>query len=236
MKALIIIPAYNEEGNILNTVNEIDKIKIKDINLDYIVINDGSEDLTKQVCIDNCINFIDLPFNLGIGGAVQTGYKYAENNNYDIAIQFDGDTQHDANYVELLIEELKKGNDLVIGSRFINDISKFKSTKSRRLAIKFLSILIKLLTGENITDPTSGFRAANRDIIKLFSENYPHDYPESETNTMVAKLKYNISEIPVKMNERTHGKSSINSLKYIYFGIKVPLSIIFTSLIYGGKR
>ncbi len=236
MKTLIIIPAYNEEYNILNTVNEIKKIKIKGINLDYIVINDGSKDLTKQVCIENNLNFIDLPFNLGIGCAVQTGYKYALNNDYDIAIQFDGDTQHDSNYIGLLIDELNKGNDLVIGSRFINDESSFKSTNSRRVAIKFLSILIKIVTGKTITDPTSGFRCANKKIIKLFSENYPHDYPESETNTMLAKLKYNISEIPVNMNERKHGISSINSFKYLYFGIKVPLAIIITSIIHGGKR
>lgn len=236
MKVLVIIPAYNESGNILSTVESINKTKIKNIVLDYIVINDNSLDSTKDICIKNNINYIDLPINLGIGGAVQTGYKYAYNNDYDIAIQYDGDHQHDEKYIENLIEELNKGNDIVIGSRFISDLSEFKSTRSRRFAIRFLSYIIKLVSGKKIYDHTSGFRAVNRDIIKLFKEEYPIDYPESETNAMLAVRGYKISEIPVEMNERKHGKSSIHSIKYLYFAIKVPLAIIVTSIIYGGKK
>lgn len=236
MKVLIIVPAFNEGKNILNTVNEIKKINIENIFLDYVVINDGSTDSTKQVCEKNNINYIDLPINLGIGGAVQTGYKYAKNKNYDVAIQFDGDAQHDSTYLELLLEQINNGYDMAIGSRFIGNISKFKSTKSRRIGIKFLSFLIKIATGAKISDPTSGFRAVNKKIIEIFSCCYPVDYAETETNAMLAKLKYKIVEVPVNMRERKHGVSSISPIKSLYFAIKVPLSIIFTSIIYGGMK
>lgn len=232
MKVLMIIPAYNEAKNILKTIKSIKGTKIKGINLDYIVINDGSTDNTKNVCEDNKINYINLSTNLGIGGAVQTGYKYAYNNNYDIAIQFDGDGQHDSSYIENLIKEIDKGNDIVIGSRFIEDLSVFKSTYIRRMGIKFLSFLIKLCTAKKIYDPTSGFRACNKKIIKEFSIDYPCDYPEPDTIVTLIKKGYKISEIPVKMNERSEGKSSLNSniFKPIYYMIKVSLAIIMSSL------
>lgn len=229
MKVLVVIPAYNEEKNILKTVNNIMSTKIKGVTLDYVVINDCSRDNTKQVLIDNKINFIDLPFNLGIGGAVQTGYKYAYYNNYDIAIQFDGDGQHDAAYLKDLIDEIKKGNDIVIGSRFVSELSTFKSTKLRRIGINFLSWLIEFVTGKKIYDPTSGFRAINKNIIKLFSNNYPIDYPEPDTIVTVIKKGYNVSEIPVKMNKRENGKSSINPIKSVYYMIKVSLAIIIAA-------
>jgi len=229
MKVLVVIPAYNEEKNILKTVNNIKSTKIKGVTLDYVVINDCSRDNTKQVLIDNKINFIDLPFNLGIGGAVQTGYKYAYYNNYDIAIQFDGDGQHDAAYLKDLIDEIKKGNDIVIGSRFVSELSTFKSTKLRRIGINFLSWLIEFVTGKKIYDPTSGFRAINKNIIKLFSNNYPIDYPEPDTIVTVIKKGYNVSEIPVKMNKRENGKSSINPIKSVYYMIKVSLAIIIAA-------
>lgn len=229
MKVLVVIPAYNEEKNILKTVNNIKSTKIKGVTLDYVVINDCSRDNTKQVLIDNKINFIDLPFNLGIGGAVQTGYKYAYYNNYDIAIQFDGDGQHDAAYLKDLIDEIKKGNDIVIGSRFVSELSTFKSTKLRRIGINFLSWLIEFVTGKKIYDPTSGFRAINKNIIKLFANNYPIDYPEPDTIVTVIKKGYNVSEIPVKMNKRENGKSSINPIKSVYYMIKVSLAIIIAA-------
>ena len=228
MKTLIIIPAYNEENNIVNTVNSI--INQANLNCDYVVINDGSTDNTLQILIDKNFNFVDLPSNLGIGGAVQTGYKYALYNNYDIAIQFDGDGQHDAKYINQLIKEINQGNDLVIGSRFIQDTSGFKSTKIRRIGISILSSLIKLCTKKKITDPTSGFRACNKDLIKIFSEDYPNDYPEPDTIVKVLKKNYVIKEIPVIMNERKNGTSSINILKSVYYMIKVCLAIIISSL------
>ncbi len=225
MKVLVIIPAYNEEKNILKTVNNLKEIKL-DHELDYVIINDGSTDQTKKICEENHLNMIDLPFNLGIGGAVQTGYKYAYYHNYDIAIQFDGDGQHDGNYIKDLISEIEKGNNVAIGSRFISELSTFKSSKMRRLGKDILSFLIKLVTGKKIYDPTSGFRAVDKEVIKVFANDYPSDYPEPDTIVTVIKKNYKVSEIPVKMNKREGGKSSINPLKSIYYMIKVSLAII----------
>lgn len=227
MKVLVIIPAYNEEKSIVNSVKNL-KEHNKDV--DYIVINDGSKDNTKKVCIENDINIINLPTNLGIGGAVQTGYKYALKNNYDVAIQYDGDGQHNPKYITKMIDEITKGNDIVIGSRYIEELSNFKSTFMRRFGIKILHFVIKLTTLKNIYDPTSGYRAVNSKIIKLFAQDYPIDYPEPESIVKVIKLGYKVSEIPVEMNERKNGTSSIKFFDSIYYMIKVSLAIIITSL------
>ena len=192
--------------------------------------------IIKLVASTNDFNYISLPLNLGIGGAVQTGYKYAFDNGYDYAIQFDGDGQHDATYIEALITELEKGVDLVIGSRFINDVSEFKSTKIRRIGISILSFLIKIFTGKKITDPTSGFRACNKKIIELFSDNYPIDYPEPDSIVYVLKKGYSVFEIPVKMKERVNGLSSINAFKSVYYMIKVSLAIMITALSTKGEK
>lgn len=223
MKPLVIIPAYNEEKNILKTIETIKKY---DKNLDYVVINDGSTDNTKKILEENNINYIDLPFNLGIGAAVQTGYKYAYRNGYDIAIQFDGDGQHDITYVNKLIERIEKGANMVIGSRYVEDISTFKSTRSRQLGIKIISGLIKLLSGKRIKDVTSGFRAVDREVMELFCHNYPFDYPEPITNYALLKLGFKVDEVGVNMFERSGGKSSINFIKSIYYMFNVCLSII----------
>lgn len=227
MKTLLIIPAYNEEKNIENTIKKI--LDLHNPDIDYIIINDGSTDNTLEILKNNHFNYLNLPANLGIGGAVQTGYKYALYNNYDIAIQFDGDGQHNVEYISQLIQQIEAGNDLVIGSRFLDNLTGFKSTKTRRVGIKLLSNLIKLCTGKKITDPTSGFRACNKKIIELFSMNYPYDYPEPDTIVKVIKKGFNVKEIPVIMNEREQGKSSINMLKSVYYMIKVSLSIIISS-------
>ena len=227
MKVLVIIPAYNEEKSIVNSVK-----KLTDANpdIDYVVINDGSKDNTRNVCIENKINFIDLPANLGIGGAVQTGYKYALKKDYDVAIQYDGDGQHDPKYIEKMVNEIKKGNDIVIGSRYVEELSKFKSTLIRRLGIKILHLVIKLTTFKNIYDPTSGYRASNKKIIKLFAHDYPIDYPEPESIVKIIKLGYKVSEIPVEMNERENGTSSIKFFDSIYYMIKVSIAIIITAI------
>jgi glycosyltransferase involved in cell wall biosynthesis len=231
VKALIIIPAYNEEANIVDTINSLKDIKIKGIKLDYIVINDGSIDDTEETLINNNIKHINLLCNLGIGGAVQTGYRYALYNDYDIAIQFDGDGQHNPKYIKDFIKEIRDGYDFVLGSRFINKTNTFKSTILRRVGSKFLSFLIKLCTGKTITDPTSGFRACNKEVIKLFASDYPSDYPEPDTLVVLLKNNYKVLEIPVDMNKRKNGKSSLTSLtKPIYYMIKVSLSIIITSI------
>ena len=234
-KILLIIPAYNEEDNILKTYQEIINYNKKN-KTDYhvIVINDGSKDNTKEILENNSIPHINLVNNLGIGGAVQTGYKYAKEFNYDIAIQFDGDGQHDVRYVKKLINPIIDGQaDLVIGSRFLEkDTSDFKSTWIRRIGINWISFLIKICTGKKLTDTTSGFRAANKKIISLFADNYPTDSPEPSSFVTISKKGYKTLEVPVSMKEREGGVSSITShfWKPIYYMINVSLSIMITSL------
>ena len=167
--------------------------------------------------------------NLGIGGAVQSGYRYAMYKGYDAAIQVDGDGQHDPAFIPLLLEELKKGSNISIGSRFISREG-FQSTRLRRFGIRYFSWLIYLLTGKYITDPTSGFRACDQTAIKLFAKDYPRDYPEPESIVNASKHKLKITEVPVVMNPREEGKSSITGLKSLYYMIKVSLAIIITSL------
>lgn len=237
MKVLVIIPAYNEELNIKKTVEKIKKYNQKTIEqIDYVVINDGSIDNTEEVCRKNNYKIINLINNLGIGGAVQTGYKYAFKHNYDIAIQFDGDGQHDEKYINRLIDEIKNKNDFVIGSRFIGNLSYFKSSRTRRIGIKIISMLIKIFTGTKIYDPTSGFRAANKKVIEIFANDYPTDYPEPESTVNLLRKGYKIKEVPVEMHEREFGVSSIKPLKSIYYMFSVSIAIIITSIWKEGKK
>lgn len=233
LRILLIIPAYNEEDNILKTYDSIISYNKKN-NTDYsvIVINDGSNDNTENILIKNNIPHISLIHNLGIGGAVQTGYKYAYENKYDIAVQFDGDGQHDISYVKDIIAPILDGNaDFTIGSRYIDkNKSKFKSTMARQIGIKLISILIKFVTHKKVLDTTSGFRACNYKVIKDFSIDYPTEYPEPITTTELLKKKYILQEIPVSMNERTAGQSSIKTWKKAYYMINVYLSIIMVGI------
>ena len=227
-KILLIIPAFNEEKSIAKTIDDV-----LSTGYDYIVINDGSTDKTPDILAKKHCNFINLPCNLGIGGAVQTGYKYAAKHNYDIAIQFDADGQHTISYLNALIQPiLDKEADLTIGSCFIDKSLKNKrSSFIRRFGIKFLSGTIKLFSGKRIYDPTSGFRAADKSIIELFAEDYPLEYPEPISNYELLKShKYKLKEVPVKMNKRAAGKSSIHSWKSAYAAINVFLSILIISL------
>lgn len=219
-KILIIIPAHNEEDSIEKT---IDSIK----NYDYIVINDGSTDRTKQILEDNNYNHLNLCFNLGIGGAVQTGYKYALKNNYDITVQFDADGQHGASSIEDLIKPIIDDEaDFVIGSRFIRKNSdNFKSSFLRRVGIRLISNVIFLFSKKRIYDTTSGFRAANKNVIKYFAKQYPKEYPEPISDFELVKLGFRVIEVPAKMLERTAGKSSIHSWKSAYYVINVLISI-----------
>lgn len=232
VRIILVIPAYNEEANILKTYKKVqDYNKKNKTNYDVIVINDGSKDRTSEICHENKIPVIDLIHNLGIGGAVQTGYKYALNNDYDIAVQFDGDGQHDVRYVKNIVEPIiKKEADMVIGSRFVKKIDTFKSTRSRRVGINIISFFIKLVTGKKIYDTTSGFRAINKKIIKEFSISYPIEYPEPITTTEIIKKGYKVSEESVEMQEREGGVSSIGNWKSIYYMINVPLSILMIGL------
>lgn len=234
-KILIIIPAYNEQDSILKTYISIKKYNdTHGTAYDVIVINDGSTDETLKICRENNIPTVSLIHNLGIGGAVQTGYKYAYENNYDIALQFDGDGQHDISCVNQIIEPiLKHEADLVVGSRFIdNSSSEFKSSMARRFGIKVISFFTKLVTKTQIHDVTSGFRAANQLAIADFARSYPEEFPESITNVELLKKKYIIKEVPVSMNERAGGVSSIRSWKNAYFMINV----LFTILIIKARR
>lgn len=223
MKSLVIIPAYNEEENILNTVRDLEK---NAPDFDYMIINDCSADRTLSVCREHGLHVLDLPVNLGIGGAVQTGYRYAKQNGYDIAVQFDGDGQHDAAYLgkmrDMLISEQL---DMVIGSRFIEKEG-FQSSGIRRIGIRYFSGLIRLMTGKHIYDPTSGMRMGNRNVIEDFAREYPKDYPEPESIVMLLRRKKKVSECPVKMRERHAGVSSISLGKSVYYMFKVTAAII----------
>lgn len=227
MKTLIIIPAYNEEASIETVIQQL-YLDCKDV--DYIVINDCSKDNTLKV-LKNCnASYVNLPLNLGIGGGVQTGYKYAMQNGYDIAVQIDGDGQHDTSYLKKLIEPIENGEaDIVIGSRFI-DKQGFQSSGMRRAGIRFLSSLIRVCCGKRVHDVTSGFRAVNRRYIELYAQEYPVDYPEPEAIVKAALTGARIFEIPVIMKERENGSSSISSWKSIYYMIKVSLAIILCRL------
>lgn len=232
MKVLMIIPAYNEQDNILKVVNSIKNYgeKCKDYLLDYIVINDGSTDLTQFICEKNNIKCINLVNNLGIGGAVQTGYIFAKMKDYDIAVQFDGDGQHDINSIDDLLKPIiKKEADFTIGSRFIGNKSGFKSTVLRRIGIRYLSFIIKLCSNITIKDCTSGYRAANKDAINYLALNYPIDFPEPESIISLSKANLKVKEVQVNMFSRESGVSSISSWKSIYYMIKVSLAIFCAS-------
>lgn len=223
MKNLVIIPAYNEQGSIEKVIK---KLRDDCPEADYVVINDCSKDNTLKVLNDCGANYISLPLNLGIGGGVQTGYKYALQNGYDIAIQIDGDGQHDTAYLRKVIQPILEGQaDIAIGSRFI-DKEGFQSSGMRRAGIKFLSMLIRFVCGTNVNDVTSGFRAVNRRFIKVYAEEYPVDYPEPEAIVKASLLGARIKEIPVIMKERESGESSISAWKSIYYMIKVSLAIV----------
>lgn len=222
-KILIIVPAFNESGNIARTLNDIKK---QNLSVDIVVVDDGSSDTTYQEASSVGVNVVVLPFNLGIGGAVQTGFKYALQHGYDIAIQMDGDGQHDASFITKLLTPLVESQvDLVIGSRFIEDHGGFKSSFSRRIGIRFFVCLINMLTGLRITDPTSGFRAHNRKIIEEFAQYYPHDFPEPEAIVVAKRLGVRIGEVAVIMRKREEGQSSIRHLKSLYYMVKVTFAI-----------
>jgi glycosyltransferase involved in cell wall biosynthesis len=223
-EGLIIIPAYNEEGAILKTVENIKKEASK---FDCIVINDCSTDETEKILVENNINHILLPINSGIGGAVQTGYLYAKRYGYAYAVQMDGDGQHDASYLDDMINEMiNQKADMVIGSRFIKKEG-FQSSGLRRMGIGFFAHWIKILTGHSITDATSGMRLINRRVIEIFANSYPRDYPEPESVTAILKSGFKVIEVPVKMRARETGKSSISMRKSIYYMIKVSLACLF---------
>lgn len=241
MRILLVIPAYNEEENILNTIRSIEKFKKENSHnypytIDYVVINDGSTDKTQTIIEKNEINAVHLIMNLGIGGAVQTGYRYADENDYDIAVQFDGDGQHDINSLELVVQPIiQKEADFVIGSRFLpNQKADFQTTFMRRIGIKILSFLIYLSSRQKIYDVTSGYRACNKEIIAYFSKKYPTSYPEPESTVHLLKKKFKIKEVAVNMMERSGGQSSIRSFTSVKYMFEVSIAIIVSGFMREG--
>ncbi len=229
-KVLVIIPAYNEEKSIHAVIKKLKRISF----IDILVVDDGSKDLTSREASREGVIVIRLPFNLGIGGAMQTGYIYARDNGYDIAIQCDADGQHDPQYIESLIKPIiEKQSDMVIGSRYVEQTS-YKSSASRRAGMIFFTSLVRVLTGNTIKDTTSGFRAVNRNIINYFADSYPTDYPEVDVLVRLHKKNFKVIEVPVEMKERQGGKSSITPMKSLYYMIKVSLALLINSLRSGG--
>lgn len=228
-KILIIVPAFNEAENIVSVIEDLKRV---DRGCDILVINDGSSDDTSELARGaGGATVIDLPSNVGIGGTVQTGFKYAYKNHYNIAIQFDGDGQHNASEIVKIITPIIEGEaDCVIGSRFLGNKQGFQSSFTRRIGIKIFQCVNSFLINQKITDNTSGFRAYNREAIKMLALDYPMDYPEPETVIELGKKGFKIKEVSVVMNERSGGVSSINGLKPAYYMIKVLLAILVTYL------
>ena len=227
MNILIIVPAYNEEKSLSGVIRDI-RGNVPDV--DILVVNDGSSDSTEKIAHDLGVRVLELPFNLGIGGAMQTGYRYAQQNNYDIAIQFDGDGQHVATEVKTLLSGLQQGRaDILIGSRFLQP-GDYRPSFFRKVGIWIFSTVLSAILGMRITDTTSGFRAANRRVIEFFARTYPEDYPEVESLVLLHRAGMTIGEVPVVMRDRTEGCSSITPIRSAYYMIKVLLAVFIDLL------
>ncbi len=235
-KVLIIVPAYNEADNLTHVIQEIYAVCRESDKAAYsiLVINDGSTDNSKEVLSSVGVAYISMPFNVGIGAAMQTGYQYALENKYDIAIQIDGDGQHDPNMIDSMTDTIKEGYDAVIGSRFI-DKQGYQSTKLRRGGIAILSSLISFLYGIKILDVTSGLRAVNSRLIYIYANDYSDDYAEPEAIAQALDAGAKVKEIPVVMRDRQSGESSINSLRSFYYMVKVSLAVIMRKFCSGRK-
>ena len=229
IKIAAIVPAYNEEKAIAAVVDDINALaKAEGFNISVVVVNDCSKDATSEIISKlNCVA-LNLPVNLGIGGAVQTGFKYAYENGFDYAIQIDGDGQHPASEISKLVNLISENNfDVVIGSRFLSKEG-FQSSAMRRFGINYFKWLNRFLVGVTINDSTSGFRIINKKALEIVSENYPDEYPEPEAIILYSLNKLKIGEVPVTMKERQGGVSSIGRASSIYYMFKVSLAIIYT--------
>jgi len=225
MKILAIVPAFNEVENIRGVIESISKA---DRNIDILVVDDGSTDGTGEAALSSGLSLVvNLPCNLGIGGAVQTGFRFARRCDYDITFQFDGDGQHLAADLEKILAPLRDDRaDVVIGSRFCGSGDGYRSTRSRRLGIKVFEMVNSFLVGRKITDNTSGFRAYNRRSIAFLVRHYPMDYPEPEAILILGKNGFRLREVPVRMQARANGRSSISGIKSFYYMIKVLLALV----------
>lgn len=222
-KILVIIPAYNEEETIGGVISSVRK---EEPHAEIVVINDGSRDSTAPVALRLGVKVLSLPFNMGIGAAMQTGYRYAHLYGYDVAVQVDGDGQHPADQIKDLIGPIVKNRaDLVVGSRFLGG-GDYRPSLARGAGMVLFSRLVSAILKEKVTDTTSGFRAAGREAIEFFSRSYPDDYPEVEALVLLHKKGFTITEVPVRMAERTGGRSSITPLRSVYYMVKVLLAIL----------
>jgi glycosyltransferase involved in cell wall biosynthesis len=222
LKRIALVPALNEEGGVGRVIGEI---RAFDPDLEIVVVDDGSVDRTSHVAAAAGAHVLRLPFNLGIGGAVQTGFRYAFENGYDMVVRVDGDGQHDASQLGALIEPVLDGRaDIVVGSRFAG-MSGYRQSLSRNIANRVFATTASLVSRERVTDPSSGFQALNRRAIALFAADYPHEFPEVEATVMVARHRLRRVEVPVAMRERVAGRSSIDLFHSVYFMAKVLLAL-----------
>ena len=232
MKILVIVPAYNEAAIIEDTIRNIAE---KAPGVDILVVNDGSLDSTLEILKKVSVNHLNLRTNLGIGAAVQSGYLYARENNYDYAVQIDGDGQHDPSYILPMIREMERSHyDILIGSRYLEK-NGFQSTALRRFGIHFLSGLIRAVSGAKVKDVTSGYRIVNRRFIDVYAREYSDDYPEPDAIILARMNGARIGEYPVMMKERTTGTSSIGAGRSVYYMIKVSMSILMYRFMNRGK-
>jgi glycosyltransferase involved in cell wall biosynthesis len=223
-RKIAIVPARNEQGAIGDVVREIREF---DPGLDVLVIDDGSTDATAELAAASGAIVLRLPFNLGIGGAVQTGFKYAVEHRYEVAVRLDGDGQHDPAELPKLTGPLLRGEaDIVVGSRFADPDPAYRPPLARRIGIGFFAAVVSLLVRQRVTDTTSGFQALNERGIRLFADDYPHDYPEVEATVMVVRHRLRLQEVPVRMREREHGRSSITAFRSMYYMVKVLLALV----------
>jgi glycosyltransferase involved in cell wall biosynthesis len=228
LRRVAIVPALNEEGSIGRV---IDELRAFDPALEIVVVDDGSIDRTREVAESRGAHVLKLPFNLGIGGAVQTGFRYAWEHGFDVAVRVDGDGQHDASELDRVLEPVLAGEaDIVVGSRFAGPSNGYRSSRSRRIGIRILAAIVSALTRQRITDPTSGFQAVNRIGIRLFAADYPHDYPEAEATVLVFKHRLRVREVPIAMRPREAGRSSITVVRSVYYMVKVVLAIFMAIL------
>jgi glycosyltransferase involved in cell wall biosynthesis len=222
LKRLAIVPAFNEEASVGRVIRELQEF---DPGMDVVVVDDGSTDRTAGMADDAGAHLLRLPFNLGIGGAVQTGFRYAFEQGYDLAVRLDGDGQHIASELPKLLRPVVAGEaDVVVGSRFGGG-GQYRSTAVRRVGIRFFAWTVSRMVGQKVTDTTSGFQAVSRRGIALFAADYPHDYPEVEATVMVAKANLRLREVPVAMRERAGGRSSITAVRSVYYMLKVLLAL-----------
>ncbi len=222
LRRVAIVPAFNEEQTIGRVIKEI---RAFDSGFEILVVDDGSTDRTAVVAEANGARVLTLPFNLGIGGAVQTGYLYARDNGFELAVQIDGDGQHDAGEVPRLVGPiLERGADMVVGTRFAEG-GGYRGTRIRRIGIHLFAAIVSLMVRQRVTDTTSGFRAVNRKAIRLFAVDYPHDYPEVEATVLLSRHGLKMVEVPVVMRIREEGSSSITTLRSGYYMVKVLLAL-----------